>query len=48
VAPRGVLSRRWSRWLATYGEFTLERPFSEATANFLAKRGLAVDEGELE
>jgi hypothetical protein len=43
----GVLSRRWSRWLATYCEFTLERPFSEAMANFLAKRGLAVDEEEL-
>jgi hypothetical protein len=44
---QGVLSRRWPQWLATYGEFTLEQPFSEAMANFLARRGLAVDAEEL-
>jgi hypothetical protein len=44
---KGVMSRRWPRWRATYGEFTLEQPFSEAMANFLAKHGLAVNDEEL-
>jgi hypothetical protein len=51
IAPpwrrKGVMSRRWPQWLAIYGEFTLEQPFSEALANFLAKHGLAVDEDDL-
>ena len=51
VAPpwrrKGVLTKRWPRWLATYGEFTLEQPFSAAMVNFLAKHGLAFDEDGL-
>jgi len=51
IAPpwrrKGVMARRWPQWLATYGEFTLEEPFSAAMANFLAKHGLAVDEDDL-
>lgn len=51
IAPpwrrKGVMSRRWPQWLATYGEFTLEQPFGSAMANFVAKQGLAVDEDDL-
>jgi hypothetical protein len=44
---KGVMSKRRPQWLTTYGEFTFERRFSEAKANFLAKHGLAVDKDEL-
>ena len=35
---KGVLSRRWARWRETYGEFTVEKPISEAMADFLSKQ----------
>jgi hypothetical protein len=34
---RGVLSKRWPRWVQTYGRFTVETPLSEAMQAFCAK-----------
>jgi hypothetical protein len=38
IAPpwrrKGVMSRRWPQWLATYGEFTFEDPFQRSDGEF--------------
>jgi hypothetical protein len=35
---KGVRSRRWRRWLSTYGDFSLEPPLSDAMAAFVRSR----------
>jgi zinc-finger of acetyl-transferase ESCO len=35
---KGVMSRRWRRWLSTYGDFSLEPPLSDAMAAFVRSR----------
>ncbi len=35
----GVLTRRWAKFLARYGDFELDMPLSEAMVTFIAKHG---------